>query len=85
MPDTSAPSGDNHELSSTTEPAGWPITPVDLLRPEDVAHRLQIGRTKVYDLIRSGTLRSVKVGGCRRVTLAALAEFIARLDGRSAA
>jgi excisionase family DNA binding protein len=63
----------------------WPVTPVDLLRCEDVARRLQIGRTKVYDLIRSGALRSVKVGGCRRVTLAALADFIAELDGRSAA
>jgi excisionase family DNA binding protein len=68
-----------------SEQVVWPTLPVDLLRPEDVARRLQIGRTKVYDLIRSGTLRSVKVGGCRRVTLAALADFIAGLDGRSAA
>jgi excisionase family DNA binding protein len=83
MPDMSTSRAD--EALSTTEPLSWPATPVDLLRPEDVARRLQIGRTKVYDLIRSGTLRSVKVGGCRRVTLTALAEFIAKLDGRSAA
>jgi excisionase family DNA binding protein len=63
----------------------WPVVPVDLLRPEDVARRLQIGRTKVYDLIRSGAVRSVKIGGCRRVTPAALAEFIAALDAKSAA
>jgi excisionase family DNA binding protein len=68
-----------------SERVAWPILPVDLLRAEDVARRLQIGRTKVYDLIRSGALRSVKVGGCRRVTQAALADFIAELDGRSAA
>lgn len=73
------------DTPSASEPVSWPATPVDLLRAEDVARRLQIGRTKVYDLIRSGTLRSVKVGGCRRVTLGALADFIAQLDGRSAA
>ena len=63
----------------------WPLEPVDLLRVEDVALRLQVGRTAVYDLLRSGALRSVKIGGSRRVTLAALAEFVATLDARSVA
>jgi excisionase family DNA binding protein len=58
---------------------------VALLRPEDVARRLQVGRTKVYDLMRAGLLRSVKVGGSRRITPAALAEFVAGLDREPAA
>jgi excisionase family DNA binding protein len=37
--------------------------PVLLVRPEDAARALGIGRTKVYELIRSGALRSVRVGG----------------------
>jgi len=38
-----------------------------LLRVEEAAHLLGIGRTRVYDLIRLGLLRSVKVFGSRRV------------------
>jgi excisionase family DNA binding protein len=62
-----------------------PAVEVVLLRPEDVAMRLQVGRTKVYDLMRVGVLRSVKVGGSRRITLAALAEYVAALDREPAA
>ena len=54
--------------------------PVLLVRPEDAARVLGIGRTKVYELIRSGALRSVRVGGLRRVPVAALDEFVARLE-----
>ena len=54
--------------------------PVLLVRPEDAARVLGIGRTKVYELIRSGELRSVRVGGLRRVPVAALDEFVARLE-----
>ena len=51
-----------------------------LLRPTEAAQRLGIGRTKVYELMRSGQLRSVKVGGARRVSATALVDFVARLD-----
>ena len=54
--------------------------PVLLVCPEDAARVLGIGRTKVYELIRSGALRSVRVGGLRRVPVAALDEFVARLE-----
>jgi excisionase family DNA binding protein len=52
-----------------------------LLRPEDVARTLQVGRTKVFELIRTGELRSIKLGHYRRVSHAALAEYVASLDG----
>lgn len=55
-----------------------------LVRPEDAAQVLGIGRTKVYELIRSGDLRSVRVGGLRRIPVTALDEFVARLKGDAA-
>jgi excisionase family DNA binding protein len=58
--------------------------PVLLVCPEDAAHVLGIGRTKVYELIRSGALRSVRAGGLRRIPVAALADFVARLEGDAA-
>jgi excisionase family DNA binding protein len=51
-----------------------------LLRPVEAAQRLGIGRTKVYELMASGQLRSVKIGAARRVSATALAEFVAELD-----
>lgn len=54
--------------------------PALLLRPEDVAAVLGIGRTKVYELMRSRMLRSVKIGGLRRIPATAVAEFVARLE-----
>jgi excisionase family DNA binding protein len=56
-----------------------------LLRPEEAARVLGLGRTKVYDLMRSGSLRSVKVGNSRRVSMAALADFVDQLDQAGAA
>ena len=50
-----------------------------LLTPEEAAAALAIGRTKVYELMGSGQLRSVRVGTCRRVPEVALREFVARL------
>jgi len=58
--------------------------PVLLVRPEDAARVLGIGRTKVYELMRSGALRSVRVGGLRRIPVAALNEFVARLEVEAA-
>ena len=58
--------------------------PVLLLRPEDAARALGVGRTKVYELMRSGALRSVRVDGLRRVPVAALNEFVTRLEEEAA-
>lgn len=68
---------------------GIPVTlwelPIDdlpplLLRPEQAARVLNISRSKVFELIRSGELRSVKSGGCRRISAIALREYVARLE-----
>lgn len=54
--------------------------PAVLLRPEDAAAALGIGRTKVYELMRSRALRSVKVGGLRRIPSTAITEFVTQLE-----
>ncbi|WP_433081612.1 helix-turn-helix domain-containing protein [Dactylosporangium sp. CA-052675] len=50
-----------------------------LLRVEDAARLLNIGRSAVYDLIRSRRLRSVKIGASRRVPREAIDEVSAQL------
>lgn len=72
-----------------TDPVGrepvYPGPPLTLLlTPEEAAHALRVGRSKVYDLMRSGALRSVKIGGSRRVSATALTEYVTQLE-RSAA
>jgi excisionase family DNA binding protein len=47
-----------------------------LLTPEEVAHLLHVGRTRVYEFIRSGDLASVKIGRSRRIPTEALQTFI---------
>jgi excisionase family DNA binding protein len=42
--------------------------------------RLAVGRSKVYELMSSGDLRSVKVGRSRRIPSDDLKRFIAELD-----
>jgi len=49
-----------------------------LLSPAEAAAHLSIGRSKVYELMRLGQLRSVKIGASRRIPQA-LADFIAAL------
>ena len=42
-----------------------------------VAALLQIGRTTVYELIRTGELPAIKIRRCRRVTRAAIDAYLA--------
>ena len=48
-----------------------------LLKPTEAARALGIGRSKLYELMREGSLRSIRIGTCRRVPAAALDEFVA--------
>lgn len=50
-----------------------------LYRVEEVTQLLGVGRTRVFDLIKLGELRSVKIGGSRRVPATALDEYVERL------
>ena len=57
---------------------GRPV--VVLLTPEEAAEALSIGRTRMYRLMREGTIRSVKVGQSRRVPVQALHDYVADLE-----
>ncbi len=50
-----------------------------LLSVEDAAERLALSRTRLYGLIKTGEIVSVRVGRLRRVPVEALAAFTARL------
>lgn len=50
-----------------------------LLTPVEVARVLVIGRSKVYELLQSGELPSVHIGGCRRVPAESLHRFLLEL------
>jgi excisionase family DNA binding protein len=47
-----------------------------LLKPEDAARRLGVGRSKTYELLRSGELPSVRIGRSVRIPLAHLLAWI---------
>ena len=46
---------------------------------EEAAQVLKISRWKIFDLIRTNQLRSVKIGGLRRIPCAAIDEYITSL------
>jgi excisionase family DNA binding protein len=50
-----------------------------LLRVEEAAEWLGLGRTKAYELVYRGMLPSVTIGRSRRVPVAALQDFVDRL------
>jgi excisionase family DNA binding protein len=50
-----------------------------LLRVDEAARLLGIGRSLAYDLIRTGRLRSIKIGSRRLVPIAAIDEAISAL------
>lgn len=47
---------------------------------EEVADLLHVGRDKIYYLLRTGQLRSIKIGKSRRITERHLTEFVASLE-----
>ena len=51
-----------------------------LLKPEEAAEVLSIGRSKVYELMGSGELVSVRIGASRRIPADALFEFVDQLQ-----
>lgn len=51
-----------------------------LLRPEEAAEALSVSRTTLYGLLASGAIRSVKVGGLRRIPVEALEHYVMHLS-----
>ena len=55
-----------------------------LYRVTDAAVALSLSRAKVYELINSGALRSVRIDGARRIRAADLEAFVASLGDEAA-
>lgn len=53
-----------------------------LLTVEEAADRIGICRSNMFKLIRRGDVESIKIGRLRRVTPAALEDFVRRLTTR---
>ncbi|WP_449060818.1 helix-turn-helix domain-containing protein [Planomonospora algeriensis] len=60
------------------------MTPLLLTVPEAAA-ALAISRSKLYQLIASGAVVSIRVDGSRRVPVSALHDYIARLTAQESA
>lgn len=54
-----------------------------MYRPAEAAQMLGMGRTAIFALIKSGRLRSVKLGGARFITAEALRAFVRELEHES--
>jgi excisionase family DNA binding protein len=56
------------------------VVPVVRLSVPEAATSLGLSKTMLYELIRSGRLRTVKQGRRRLVPVGALAEYVAELE-----
>lgn len=59
-----------------------PVEPI-CVRVNDAARMIGVGRTKLYQLIATGELETVKIGKATRVTTASLQKLVElRVSGR---
>jgi excisionase family DNA binding protein len=56
-----------------------------LLTVAEVAEALHVGRSKVFELVISGEIESVKIGKLRRVSVAAVHAYAERLAAEAEA
>lgn len=60
-----------------------PAVPAVLYDVDEAAEALRLSRSVLYELIRSGRLRTVEQGRRRLVPVSALAEYVDSLGGRA--
>jgi excisionase family DNA binding protein len=56
-----------------------------LLTPEETAEQLRIARVRVFELIKTGALPSVKIGNSRRIRATDLEKYVASLPAEGPA
>lgn len=61
---------------------GTAVVPAVLYGVDEAASALRLSRSLIYELIRSGRLRSVKQGRRRLVPVSALEEYVASLESQ---
>jgi excisionase family DNA binding protein len=57
-----------------------PDVPAVVYRVDEAARAVRLSRSAIYELIRSGRLRSVKLGRRRLIPVGALTEYVASLE-----
>ncbi|MEF2529207.1 MULTISPECIES: helix-turn-helix domain-containing protein [Streptomyces] len=73
-------------MQAPAAPEEGPSTSEELLTVPQVMARLQLGRSTVYDLLRTRQLASITLGRTRRIPTHALTDFIrTRLEQEAAA
>ena len=55
-----------------------PVEPI-CVRVNDAARMIGVGRTKLYELISSGEVETIKIGNATRVTTASLHELVKQM------
>lgn len=76
---------DRPEPAAAVTTTPYPDAPGDpqvrklLLTPTEAARTLGIGRSKLYELLRSGLIESVLIGSARRIPSDALDAYVDRL------
>lgn len=53
-----------------------------LISVEEAAQLLDVGRSTVYDLLRTRAIPSVRIGRCRRIPVTGLRAYIADLESQ---
>ena len=61
-------------------PGSERLDDLQLYEVTDAMRMLRLGKTVIYELIRSGRLRSVKQGRARRIPAGAIRDYIALLE-----
>jgi excisionase family DNA binding protein len=67
-------------MTTPAEATETEVAELQLYTIEETATMLRLGRTKVFDLLRNGRLRSVQEGRARRIPPRAIADYIALLE-----
>jgi len=62
-----------------------PLAGKALYRVNEAIEMLSLSRSTVYELIRSGRLRTVKEGGARLVPAGAITDYVALLESEALA
>jgi excisionase family DNA binding protein len=70
--------------ATPAEGTGLQIAELQLYTIEEAMILLRMGRTTIFDQLRSGRLRSVTQGRARRIPATAIAEYIALLEREEA-
>ena len=70
----------NERRLRTAESAEPRISQKELYRVTEAMALLSIGRSVIYELLRSGRLRSVREGRTRLIPASAISEYVALLE-----